>query len=99
MRAEAFGRTLSGIARLTLAAPRKIGKLLGAWSVQRRAYNELMSLDDRQLRDMGLARSEIPAVVAGTFAPDSFRVEPAAGSTAQGANANELKQADLRRVA
>ncbi|BBK44243.1 hypothetical protein STVA_42630 [Allostella vacuolata] len=101
MRAEQFGRTMSAIARLALAAPRKIGAALRTWSTQRQAYDELMALDDRQLRDMGLARSEIPAVVAGTFAPDSFRVEalPAVDGAAAGANTNERKPADLRRVA
>ena len=98
LRAEAFGRTLSAIGRLLFAAPRKIGRSLAAWTEQRRAYEELMGLDDRQLRDMGLARSEIPAVVAGTFAPDSFRVEPKVPSAA-GANTNEHKPAALRRVA
>src|SRR5882672_4602685 len=30
---------------------------------QRRAYHNLMALDDRMLRDIGLTRQEIPAVV------------------------------------
>lgn len=97
MRAEMFGRTLAGLGSLILAAPRKIATALKGWSEQQRAYQELMALDDRQLRDMGLARSEIPAVVAGTFAPESVRVEPKA--VAQGANTNERKTVALRRVA
>jgi len=32
---------------------------------QRRAMEELASLDDQMLRDIGLSRSEIPAAVAG----------------------------------
>ncbi|WP_374441532.1 RSP_7527 family protein [Stella sp.] len=97
MRAEMVGRTLSGVGAFLVAAPRKIARSLAAWNDQRRAYDELMALDDRQLRDMGLARSEIPAVVAGTFAPDSYRVEPKV--PAVGANTNERKPAALRRVA
>ena len=30
-----------------------------------RAYDELMSLDDRSLADIGIHRSQIPALVAG----------------------------------
>jgi uncharacterized protein YjiS (DUF1127 family) len=32
---------------------------------RRRAYEELMALDDRALADIGLHRSQIPALVAG----------------------------------
>jgi uncharacterized protein YjiS (DUF1127 family) len=35
------------------------------WRQRERAYDELMSLDDRSLADIGLHRSEIPAVVEG----------------------------------
>ncbi|HZW51446.1 MAG TPA: DUF1127 domain-containing protein [Rudaea sp.] len=40
-----------------------------------RAFDELMSLDDRALADIGIHRSQIPALVAG--------VEPAAGYDAE----------------
>lgn len=98
MRAEMFGRTIAAAGRVLLAAPRKIARALGTWNEQRQAYEELMALDDRQLRDMGLARSEIPAVVAGTFAPESYRVEPKA-PVSTSANTNDRKSANLRRVA
>ncbi|MBV9827182.1 MAG: DUF1127 domain-containing protein [Alphaproteobacteria bacterium] len=35
------------------------------WRQRERAYDELMSLDDRSLADIGIHRSEIPAVVEG----------------------------------
>jgi len=35
------------------------------WRRRQRAYDELMALDDRSLADIGIRRSEIPAVVEG----------------------------------
>ena len=37
------------------------------WRDRRRAYDELMALDDRSLADIGLHRSQIPALVEGAF--------------------------------
>lgn len=39
-----------------------------AYLAQQRALNELNSLDDAMLRDIGLNRSQIPAAVAGLIA-------------------------------
>jgi uncharacterized protein YjiS (DUF1127 family) len=35
------------------------------WRRKQRAYAELMALDDRSLADIGIRRSEIPALVEG----------------------------------
>jgi uncharacterized protein YjiS (DUF1127 family) len=35
------------------------------WRRKQRAYAELMALDDRSLADIGIRRSEIPAIVEG----------------------------------
>ena len=35
------------------------------WRRKQHAYAELMSLDDRSLADIGIRRSEIPAIVEG----------------------------------
>jgi uncharacterized protein YjiS (DUF1127 family) len=35
------------------------------WRRRQRAYGELMALDDRSLADIGIHRSEIPAIVQG----------------------------------
>ena len=38
---------------------------LAEWRRKQHAYGELMSLDDRSLADIGVRRSEIPAIVEG----------------------------------
>jgi uncharacterized protein YjiS (DUF1127 family) len=43
---------------------------------QRRAYHELMALDDRSLADIGLHRSQIPALVEGLDPVARTRSEP-----------------------
>jgi uncharacterized protein YjiS (DUF1127 family) len=45
---------------------------------RRRAFDELMSLDDRALADIGIHRSQIPALIAG-IAPVAGVDEPALG--------------------
>ena len=35
------------------------------WRKRQRAYGELMALDDRSLADIGIRRSDIPAIVEG----------------------------------
>ena len=35
------------------------------WRARQRAYGELMALDDRSLSDIGIRRSDIPAIVEG----------------------------------
>ena len=37
------------------------------WRKRQRAYNELMALDDRSLADIGIHRSQIPALVEGMY--------------------------------
>ncbi|MBV8889961.1 MAG: DUF1127 domain-containing protein [Alphaproteobacteria bacterium] len=38
---------------------------LSDWRRREQAYDELMRLDDRSLADIGIRRSEIPAIVEG----------------------------------
>jgi uncharacterized protein YjiS (DUF1127 family) len=46
------------------------GNRLGEWRRRQRAYEELMALDDRSLADIGLHRSQIPALVEGMHQGD-----------------------------
>ncbi len=43
-------------------------KSLAAWGERRAASRELNALDDRMLRDIGITRADIPAVIAGMTA-------------------------------
>ena len=43
---------------------------------RQRAYDELMSLDDRSLADIGIHRSQIPALVAGVCPAVNLESEP-----------------------
>ena len=48
------------------------------WRRRQRAYGELMALDDRSLADIGIHRSEIPAIIEG------FHERTRAQATARG---------------
>jgi uncharacterized protein YjiS (DUF1127 family) len=41
------------------------GHALSEWRHKQQAYAELTALDDRSLADIGIRRSEIPAIVEG----------------------------------
>jgi uncharacterized protein YjiS (DUF1127 family) len=41
------------------------GHAFTEWRRKQQAYGELMALDDRALADIGIRRSEIPAIVEG----------------------------------
>ena len=41
------------------------------WRARQLALDELSGLDDHMLADIGIARSEIPGIVAGRIAPRS----------------------------
>jgi uncharacterized protein YjiS (DUF1127 family) len=56
--ARPVGRTLAW-----LASP------LAAWWTRTQVYDELMGMDDRMLDDIGISRSDIPAVASGRYEP------------------------------
>jgi uncharacterized protein YjiS (DUF1127 family) len=66
MRAEVAGRFANKIGQAVRGA---IGWVL-AKRTERQTYEELMSLDDRTLADIGINRGQIPQISAGLWVPD-----------------------------
>jgi uncharacterized protein YjiS (DUF1127 family) len=48
---------------VVISLAKLLGRKLAAWSSRRDAFRRLMALDDRMLADIGISRSEIPAVI------------------------------------
>lgn len=67
MQAEQFASLIRAIGRglKALAAPYRV------WREYQNTYAELSQLDDRMLSDIGIARSDIPRVAAGLWAPQA----------------------------
>ena len=57
------GESVGGQEWVVVALAKYLGRKLAAWSSRRDAYRRLTALDDRMLADIGLRRSDIPAVV------------------------------------
>ena len=62
------------------------------WRKRQRAYDELTGLDDHALADIGIHRSEIPAIVEG-FHEKTWRAQPNARGTASGLSSRHAKLA------
>ncbi len=85
------------------AVGRSAWRRIVRWHLRRAAVHDLMSLDDRLLRDIGLRRNDIHSVVNGILiaAPPSLsddgdfvkRVITTAGATGVAANDNSSKTA------
>jgi uncharacterized protein YjiS (DUF1127 family) len=55
------------------------GHAFADWRHRQQAYSELMSLDDRSLADIGIRRSEIPAIVEGYHEASENKRQPEFG--------------------
>jgi len=66
---EAVAAAGGWAARRVAAAWRPLGRGLARVGARRRAIGELRRLDDAVLRDIGIERDAIPAVVDGLLAP------------------------------
>jgi uncharacterized protein YjiS (DUF1127 family) len=101
LRAEAIGATLTNLARWLTGRVRRAADRLRRRHIRRVAQRQLMALNNHVLRDVGLPRSEIPAVAerlancapsTGTAIVDARRLRPctvlpvACGSASGAAN-------------
>jgi uncharacterized protein YjiS (DUF1127 family) len=71
-------KSVGGDEWVVVSLAKLLGRKLAAWSSRRDAYRRLMALDDRMLADIGLNRTEIPAVVKamhGSEAQSGFEAE------------------------
>ncbi len=77
-------------------------KLAGTFAEARRmhrTYAELSGMSDRELRDMGITRSDIPAIVAGTFTREPIVVATETAPKPAEAPRPALVDEDLRIAA
>lgn len=65
---------------------------LKAWAVERATRDELMSLDDRTLADIGLNRGDIPQVASGLWVPENRLAQVQAAKPASASNVNSRPQ-------
>lgn len=64
-----------------------------AWIQRRRAEAELLALTDRELADIGISRSDIPAILSGRAQPErDVRAERAPMRTPVPAAANDQRR-------
>ncbi len=68
---QAVRQALRGLIRGIVGAVRQGAEALQRWHRRRVTYRELMALNDRLLRDIGLRRDQIPAAVEGLWRNES----------------------------
>lgn len=71
MQAEEFAKLIRAIGRGIRAAVAAVAAPYKVWREYQETYQELSQLDDRMLSDIGIARSDIPRVAAGLWAPQA----------------------------
>lgn len=71
MQAEEFAKILRAVGRGIKATVGALTAPYRVWREYQDTYAELSQLDDRMLSDIGIARSDIPRVAAGLWAPQA----------------------------
>lgn len=69
MRNQMLFESIATLARPTGRALAWLASPLTAWWTRTQVYDELMGMDDRMLDDIGISRSDIPAVASGGYQP------------------------------
>jgi uncharacterized protein YjiS (DUF1127 family) len=73
LRAEAFAHAIRQSGRWVAQLAVKISRWFGDYRQRQRTARELLALDAHALRDIGISRGDIDAVVRGEFASDATR--------------------------
>lgn len=91
-RGEAIADAFAGIARVIRTVAGKLSAPIKNWAAERATRDELMSLDDRTLADIGLTRGDIPQVAAGLWVPENRLAQIRAAKPARASNVNNRPQ-------
>lgn len=91
-RGEAIADVVAGLVGFVGKVAAKLYAPLKNWAIERATRDELMSLDDRTLADIGLTRGDIPQVAAGLWVPENRLAQVRAAKPAHASNVNNRPQ-------
>jgi uncharacterized protein YjiS (DUF1127 family) len=91
-RGEAIADTFAAIGGAVRAIAAKLYAPVKNWAVERATRDELLSLDDRTLADIGLTRGDIPQVASGLWVPENRLAQVRVAKPASASNANNRPQ-------
>jgi len=86
--ADAFA-AFTGLVRIVAA---KLYAPIKTWAIERATRDELLSLDDRTLADIGLTRGDIPQVASGLWVPENRLAQVRATQVKSASNINNRPQ-------
>jgi uncharacterized protein YjiS (DUF1127 family) len=91
-RGEAIADAFAAVAGAVRTIVTKLYSPIKNWAVERATRDELMSLDDRTLADIGLTRGDIPQVASGLWVPENRLAQVRAAQPVPASNANNRPQ-------
>jgi uncharacterized protein YjiS (DUF1127 family) len=91
-RGEAIADAFAAFAGAVRAIAVRLYAPVKNWAVERAARDELMSLDDRTLADIGLTRGDIPQVASGLWVPENRLAQVRAAQVKSASNVNNRPQ-------
>jgi uncharacterized protein YjiS (DUF1127 family) len=91
-RGEAIADAFAALARLVRRPFAAVFAKVKAWAIERATRDELMSLDERTLADIGLTRGDIPQVASGLWVPENRLAQVHAAKPASASNVNNRPQ-------
>ena len=91
-RGEAIADMFAALTGAIRAIALKLYTPVKDWAVERATRDELMSLDDRTLADIGLTRGDIPQVASGLWVPENRLAQVRAARVIPASNVNNRPQ-------